>query len=88
MCPNSHKLNCPNKYFIRRLILRKLFTMSQKELLIYDLIIKTNEKRMSQRKAAELLNISDRHFRRLLKEYKENGPAGLIPNSARNYVIA
>lgn len=52
--------------------------MTQKELSIYDLMIKIREKRLSQVKASELLNISDRHFRRLVKAYKEEGPSGLI----------
>ena len=52
--------------------------MSQKELSIYDLIHKVREKRISQMKASELLNISDRQFRRLWKAYKETGAEGLI----------
>ena len=58
--------------------MENLFTMSQKELSIYDLIHKVREKRISQMKASELLNISDRHFRRLWKAYKETGAEGLI----------
>jgi len=58
--------------------LEVLFSMTQKELSIYDLLIKIKEKRLSQLKAAELLNISDRHFRRLLKAYREQGPSGII----------
>jgi len=58
--------------------LENLFVMSQKELSVYDFIIKVKEKRVSQVKAAELLNISDRHFRRLLKAYLKYGPSSLI----------
>lgn len=58
--------------------MEQLFIMTQKELCIYDLINKVEEKRLSQLKASELLNISDRHFRRLLKAYREQGPSGLI----------
>jgi hypothetical protein len=57
--------------------LEKLFNMSQKEFSTYDLIIKVKEKRINQMKASELLGISERHFRRLLKAYKEQGPSGL-----------
>ncbi len=78
MCPNSHKLKCPNKIFIRRLTLENLFIMSKKELFVYDLIIKVKEKRISQMKASELLHISDRHFRRLWKAYKTYGLSALI----------
>jgi hypothetical protein len=52
--------------------------MTQNELTIYSLITKVQEKRISQMKASELLNISDRHFRRLLKAYKKEGPSALI----------
>lgn len=58
--------------------MEKLFTMSQKELSIYDVILKVKERRISQMKASELLNISDRQFRRLWKAYKEFGSEGLI----------
>src|SRR3990167_5390128 len=56
--------------------------MSEKELSAYNFIIKVNEKRMTQLEAAKLLNISDRHFRRLFKAYKEEGPYGLISKKA------
>ena len=58
--------------------MEKLFHMTQKELSIYDLVIKVEEKRITQLRASELLNISERHFRRLLKAYREYGPDGLI----------
>ena len=58
--------------------MENLFTMSQKELSIYDLIQKVKDRRISQMKASELLNISDRHFRRLWKVYIEHGTEGLI----------
>jgi len=58
--------------------LEKIFCMTQKELSIYDCIIKVKEKSISQVKASDLLNISDRHFRRLLKAYNKYGPSGLI----------
>ena len=58
--------------------MENLFTMSQKELSIYDLVLKVSEKRISQMKASELLNITDRHFRRLWKAYKKYGTEGLI----------
>lgn len=44
--------------------MEELFSMTQKELSIYDLLIKVEEKRISQLKGSELLEISDRHFRR------------------------
>ena len=72
-------LRCPNiKNFIRRTTLEKLFIMTQKELSLYDLIITVQEKRITQMKASELLGISERHFRRLLKAYREEGLESLL----------
>ncbi|NBW53417.1 MAG: ISNCY family transposase [Betaproteobacteria bacterium] len=57
--------------------MEKIFNMTEKDLTLYNLILKTEEKSIKQVKAAELLGISDRHFRRLLKAYKEQGPQAL-----------
>lgn len=58
--------------------MEKIFNMTQKELSIYSLVLKVEDKRISQMKASELLQISDRHFRRLLKAYRKEGPSSLI----------
>lgn len=58
--------------------MENLFVMTQKELSIYNLMIKVQESRISQVKAAELLGISDRHFRRVYKLYKEQGCLGIV----------
>jgi transposase len=58
--------------------MEKMFNMTEKDLSLYNLIIKTKERAMTQVKAAQLLGISDRHFRRLLKSYKEEGAEGLV----------
>jgi hypothetical protein len=52
--------------------------MTQKELTVYDYMLKVRDKLMTQIETAKLLNISDRHFRRLLKAYKEKGVVSLI----------
>ena len=52
--------------------------MTEKDLSLYNLIVKSKERSLKQVKAAELLGISDRHFRRLLKRFKDQGPDGLI----------
>ena len=52
--------------------------MSEKELSRYSLVEQVVEKTMSQAKAAKLLGISARHFRRLLKAYRTEGAKGLI----------
>jgi transposase len=51
--------------------------MSKKELSRYGIMEKTEIKAMSQKEAAELLGVSERHYRRLLKRYRENGVEGL-----------
>jgi len=58
--------------------LEKLVVMSKKELSRYGIMEKTETKAMSQKEGAELLGISERHYRRLLKRYRENGVEGLI----------
>jgi len=58
--------------------MKELFTMSGKDLLFYNSIQKSLKDGLKQVKAAELLGISDRHYRRLLKAYKEKGIKGLV----------
>lgn len=58
--------------------MEKLFKMTQKDLSLHNLISKVQEKGIKQVKAAELLGVSDRHFRRLLKAFREQGPQGLL----------
>ena len=57
--------------------MRKIFTMTEKSLAVYDLLLKVKNEGLSQMKASELLGISDRHFRRLLKAYREEGVKAL-----------
>ena len=56
----------------------KLVAMSKKEFSRHTAIDRVLEKRMKQREAADLLGVSERHFRRLLKRYREQGEQGLI----------
>ena len=58
--------------------MEKLFNMTQKDLSLHNLILKVQEKGIKQVKAAELLGVSDRHFRRLLKAYRERGVEALL----------
>jgi transposase len=52
--------------------------MTAKELHRLEIIKKIDEKRLKQREAAQHLNCSVRHVKRLLKTYRESGPPGLI----------
>ena len=58
--------------------MERLVTMSKNDLSRYTVVGQALEKRMTQVKAAEMLGVSDRHFRRLLKAYKEQGAKGLL----------
>lgn len=52
--------------------------MTEKELDRSKVIHMANEKRLTQREGAKQLNISERHFRRLLQRYREQGDGGLV----------
>lgn len=53
-------------------------TMSAREIDRLSIIERVNRKELSQTEAAKLLKITDRHVRRLLKNYLKHGPQGLI----------
>jgi transposase len=59
-------------------LMEKLFNMTEKDLSLHNLISKVEEKGVTQVKAAEILGVSDRHFRRLLKAYRDQGPVSLL----------
>jgi transposase len=52
--------------------------MSKKELTRLEVIQKLEEKRLKQKEAAEILGVSERHIRRLLSAYQQEGESGLI----------
>ncbi|WP_419207537.1 helix-turn-helix domain-containing protein [Photobacterium leiognathi subsp. mandapamensis] len=55
-----------------------LLSMSPKELNRVDVIRDISERRLRQKDAAELLKLSRRHIQRLVNQYREQGPAGLV----------
>lgn len=55
-----------------------LLTMSKKELTRLEIIQRLGERRLKQKEAGEMLEISPRQVRRLLTNYKRDGAAGLI----------
>ena len=55
-----------------------LITMSNKELSRLDLFQKINSKELKQKDVALMLNLSIRHVKRLLNNYKKYGAKGLI----------
>ena len=58
--------------------MQRTITMTEKELERSKAIHMANEKRLTQTKGAQRLKISERHFRRLLRRYREKGDAGLV----------
>jgi len=55
-----------------------LVTMSKEELRRLDVMKQLQEKRISQRTAAEELGVSVRHVKRLLRAYRKEGTSGLV----------
>lgn len=56
----------------------KLLTMSTKELTRLEIIQRIEAKRMTQRAASEILGVSERHLRRMVNAYRQEGESGLI----------
>jgi transposase len=56
----------------------KLLNMSTKELSRLEVTQRLAEKRMSQKEAGEMLHLSRRQIKRLLKAYRKLGAAGLV----------
>jgi len=55
-----------------------LLSMSTKELSRLEVMQRLSKKRMSQKEAGEILHLSTRQIKRLLKRYKKQGAGGLI----------
>lgn len=58
--------------------MQELLTMSKKELNRLPVIESVADKKMTQKEAANRLNVTDRQIRRIIKNFTEFGPAGLI----------
>ena len=58
--------------------MEEMLLMSKKEVNRVNVIRDVKLKRLKQKEAAELLNISPRHTRRLLKRYNDKGEVGLL----------
>jgi predicted DNA-binding protein (UPF0251 family) len=55
-----------------------LLTMSPKEVNRLEVVQRVDEKRMKQKAAAELLGISERQVKRLVRRYRKQGASGLV----------
>jgi len=56
----------------------ELLTMSEKEVNRLEVIERVAEKRLKQKAAAELLGISERQVKRLLRRFRQQGARGLV----------
>ncbi len=56
----------------------KLLPMSTKELSRVEVMQKLSEKRMSQKEAGAILDVSTRQIKRLLNTYRKKGAASLV----------
>lgn len=56
----------------------ELLTMSKTELTRLEVMQRLEEKRLKQKEAAEMLGINERHVRRLMCAYRQEGERGLI----------
>ena len=68
-----------------------LLAMSPKEVNRLEVIQRVKEKQMKQRDAAEVLGVSVRQVKRLLRAYRQQGAAGLVSKrrgKVSNYQLA
>ena len=56
----------------------KLLTMSKKELTRLEVMQRIEERGLRQKDAAEILRVTERHVRRMLKVYRQTGAEGLV----------
>lgn len=56
----------------------KLLTMNKKELTRLEVMQRIEGKGLKQGKAAEILKVTERHVRRMLKAYRQSGAEGLV----------
>lgn len=57
---------------------KDILSMSKKELTRLEILQKAAAKRLKQREAADILGVSERHLRRLLRAYRLKGAKGLL----------
>jgi transposase len=57
---------------------KELISISQKELDPYQIISKTIKKEITSKEAAEIIQVSYRHFKRLKRKVKKEGAKSLI----------
>jgi predicted DNA-binding protein (UPF0251 family) len=56
----------------------RVLEMSKEEIKRVEIMSMAEEKRITQKQGAKRIGITQRHFRRLLRRYREKGPEGII----------
>lgn len=56
----------------------RILTMGKEEIKRVEILRMAEEKRITQKRGAKRIGITPRHFRRLLRRYREQGPEGII----------
>ncbi|MDY6847398.1 MAG: helix-turn-helix domain-containing protein, partial [Chloroflexota bacterium] len=56
----------------------RIITMSKEEIKRSEILRMAEEKRITQKEGAKRIGISPRHFRRLIRVYRGQGPEGII----------
>ena len=56
----------------------RILNMSEEEIKRCEILRMADEKRIIEREGAKRIGITQRHFRRLLRRYREQGPEGII----------
>ena len=56
----------------------RILTMSKKEVKRCEVLKMAQEKKITQKQGARKIGVSQRHFRRLMRKYRRDGPEGLI----------
>jgi hypothetical protein len=60
--------------------MKGMILMTQKDLLRLEYMRKIAEKKITQKETARLLNLTDRHIRRLYLQFKQHGETGIVAN--------
>lgn len=56
----------------------RILTMSKEEVKRVEILRMAEEKRITQKQGAKRIGVTPRHFRRLIRRYREKGPEGII----------
>jgi transposase len=56
----------------------RILAMSKKEVKRCEVLKMAKEKKITQQQGARMIKVSERHFRRLLRKYRRDGPEGII----------